>query len=214
MSDSPIFAALPAGRVFSEYDSDGDVIMTDAATGLPIYATPPREPMALNPPPAPVRLPRMDSLLREDLPVRNLADEMDEARMPPFIFARGDAPPPFEIPPGGEPEEEVPPEAGWGVLDSAQDTWCVSALVPDLTLRLDFRHPRVLLHFLRFVSSYNEIAPEGEEIHLPAIPRLVAQEIYEHRAVSEVPEEFQVEAEELRRHVSRNTCWCEECKNA
>ena len=169
-----------------------------------------------------MRMPRMDAAPREEMPVRNLAADLyEDAAMPPFLFARGDGPLPFlpppeiqgEAPPGGG-EPEVYPEAGWDVLDPAEHTWCVSALVPDLFLRLDFRHPRVLLHFLRFVSSYNELAPEGEEIHLPAIPRLVAQEIYEHRAVSEVPEEFQVEAEELRRHVSRNTCWCEQCENA
>ena len=205
MSASPIFVALPAGRAFSEYDSDGDVIMA---------TTPPRRPIALAPPPAPIRMPRMDAEPREDLHPRNLVDDMDEA-MPPFLFARGNAPPPFlpppevEAPPGGEPEEE----AGWGIQDPLPESWCVSAVVPDLTLRLDFRHPRVLLHFLRFVSSYNEIAPEGEEIHLPAIPREVAQEIYQHSAVNEVPEEFQIEAKELRNLVRRHTCWCERCES-
>lgn len=57
-------------------------------------------------------------------------------------------------PPGGEP---LPPQH------------FLSVTVGDLALPLEFRHPVVLLNFFRFVESYNEIAPQGEEIHVPLI---------------------------------------------
>jgi len=198
MSASPIFAALPAGLAFTEYESDGDVSMTD----LPIYATPPRVAMAMNPPPAPVRISRMD------------AEQEEDAAMPPFIYARGDGPPPFVLPPeveapppGGEPEQE----AGWGHQDPVEEEWYVSVGVPDLALRLDFRHPRVLLHFFRFVSTYNELAPRDEEIHLPAIPRSVLNQVYAHPGLGPAAPEFEQDVAELRHLLQHYSCLCAEC---
>jgi hypothetical protein len=60
------------------------------------------------------------------------------------------------------------------------------------------RHPRVVLNLLRFVDSYNELAPQGEEIHLPLIPRHTHEHILEHEGVRNVSQEFAEDVAELR----------------
>jgi hypothetical protein len=112
-------------------------------------------------------------------PVRNLAEAMAEAVL------EGEPREEAAAPPGGEPA-------------AADDDWCVSVTVSDLALRLDMRHPRVLLNLLRFVSTYNELAPFGETIHLPLIPQDRADHILSHVSVANPVPEFAEQVAELR----------------
>jgi hypothetical protein len=217
---SPFLSALPLPRhILFEYEDDGDVIMTDAVTGLPIrygggsqdtesleegevderrnsphtlIASPVAAvspPVAALCPPAPARPPRF-SLNPEDdedeVAVRSLAEEMAEVVLdgeprddPPAPVAAGAGLPPV----GGEPLEE---------------DWCVSVTVSDLALRLDMRHPRVLLNLLRFVSTYNELAPLDERINLPLIPQERVDHILSHVSVVNPVPEFADQVAELR----------------
>jgi hypothetical protein len=201
---SPFVAALPLPHhLLFEYDEHGDAIMIDAATGerlmyghsrrgstgtlvaSPIAEVP--SPVAVCPP-APPRVRAPVARVEDDegaSPVRNLAEAMAEAVL------EGEPREQAAAPPGGEPH--------------AEDEWCVSVTVPDLALRLDIRHPRVLLNLLRFVSTYNEIAPYGEEIHLPLIPQERADDILSHVSIVNAVPEFAAEVRELRSLVNRYT---------
>ena len=209
---SPFLSALPLPRhLFFEYDEDGDAIMIDADTGerlngeraqsaetlvespIPFIASPVAAvspPVAALCPPAPARPPRfsLNPEDEDDVAVRSLAEEMAE------IVLDGEALPAAAagIPPlGGEPP--------------AAEDWCVSVTVSDLALRLDMRHPRVLLNLLRFVSTYNELAPPGEDIHLPLIPQERADFILSHESVVNPVPEFADQVAELRSLVERYT---------
>lgn len=250
-SFSPFAAALPASHAFFAYDADGDAIMTDGVTGLPIvyggqtlanggagtrrarsasldsdtdsrpskrsrsssdddeddYADMPAL-IPANPPPAPKKAARAPVLNPEDdgedgdgaaSAVRNLAEHMAE------VVLDGeprDAPAewngflglgPGVAPPGGDGGA-----IGAGAGPAEPPSYCVSVTVSDLALRLDMRHPRVVLHFLRFVSSYNELAPEGEDIHLPLISQEAVSDILSHESIVNPPAEFASEVAELR----------------
>lgn len=215
---SAAFAALPStARVF-EYDEDGDAIMYDASTGLPILfsaAPAPRRgstgtliasPLpdeegaaAPAPPAAPKKAavgpPGDDDGDGAESAVRNLAEAMAEAVL------------------AGEPREEPAPPAGELAADGAaaaaaapeEEGWCVSVTCADLALRLDMRHPRVVLNLLRFVETYNELAPAGEDIHLPLLPQERADFILAHESVVNPAPEFAAEVAELRALVERFT---------
>ncbi len=262
---SPFAAALPASHMFFAYDSDGDVIMTDAATGLPITyggarrvrsasldsdsadsrpskrsrtssddgdgeddsgrggaVSPikiPRAPVGLPDacPPAPKKAPQAsqedddeDDGDGNDSVLRNLAEQMaavvldGEPRDAPDADGHGGVPPASTgvrmQPPGGEPE--AAPEGGW----------CLSVTCSDLALPLDMRHPRVLLNFLRFVDTYNELAPEGEEIHLPYMDQWAVSTVLSHISVTDPVPEFASEIAELRALVDRYSCRCPDCE--
>lgn len=81
----------------------------------------------------------------------------------------------------------------------------------DLALRLDMRHPRTLLHFLRFVDSYNDLAPCKEEIHLPLIPRKSVYKVLAHEWMRASQETFN-EVAELRTLIHKYSCFCEKCE--
>lgn len=239
---SPFAIALPASNVFTAYDADGDAIMTDAVTGLPItyggsgskrsrsasldsdsadsrpskrsrtssegdgdgeneYADmPPLIPA--NPPPAPKKAQRAPVGIGADgdqdgdgheSALRNLAEQMaavvleGEPRDPPAE----PAPQPAVLPPGGGPQ------------DGEDQGWCMSVTCSDLALRLDMRHPRVVLNLLRFVTTYNELAPPGEDIHFPLMPPFAVQNLLSHESLVNPPAEFQAEVDELRALVDR-----------
>lgn len=236
-SASPFASALPASHVFFSYDADGDAIMTDANTGLPIvYGG------------AGSRRARSASLesdteSRPSKRSRSSSDEDDYADMPPLIPAVPPAAPkkavraPVHNPDDdsdggaspmrnlaeqmaaavldGEPRDApaaglsnaaavfdgpgVPPPGG----EAEPDSYCVSVTVHDLALRLDMRHPRVVLNLLRFVTTYNELALPGEEIHLPLIGPMGAQDILSHESVVNPVPEFAAEVAELRALVER-----------
>jgi hypothetical protein len=238
---SPFISALPLPHhLFFEYDEDGDAIMIDAATGerlnggrhqstetlvespIAFVASPVAAVSPPSPPPAPARLPRF-SLNPEDdedeVAVRNLAEEMAEVvlngepreeAVPPVVVPV----PPVEapVPPVEAPvppvEAPVPPPAG---EPAAEENWCISVTVPDLALRLDMRHPRVVLNFFRFVTTYNELAPPGEEIHVPMLTPIDADEILGHVSVVDTVPEFAAEVAELRYLVRNFTCLCSDC---
>ena len=79
----------------------------------------------------------------------------------------------------------------------------MSVTVSDLALRLDMRHPRVVLNLLRFVTTYNELAPLGEDIHFPLMPPFAVQNLLSHESLVNPPAEFQAEVNELRALVDR-----------
>ena len=205
---SPFVAALPLPRhLLFEYDEDGDAIMIDAATGerllygreraqstdtllaSPIAEVP--SPLAVCPP-APPRVRAPVGLVEDEdgvaSPVRNLAEAMAEA----VLAGEPREEPAAVAPPAGEPAAEAVAEP------DAWEGWCVSVTVSDLALRLDMRHPRVLLNLLRFVSTYNELAPFGETIHLPLIPQERADFILAHESVVNPVPEFADQVAELR----------------
>lgn len=221
---SPFASALPAPHVFTAYDADGDAIMTDAVTGLPLtyggsgakrsrsassdsaesrpskrsrsssdeadYADmPPLIPA--NPPPAPKKVVAAPVALDDgdNSAIRNLAEQMAEAVLE------------------GEPRDPPAPAAvapaGDGPVDAEPEEWCMSVTVHDLALRLDMRHPRVVLNFLRFIDTYNELAPPGEEIHFPLMPEYAVDTILNHDSVMNPVPEFAGEVAELRALVDR-----------
>jgi hypothetical protein len=237
---SPFVSALPANNVFTQYDSDGDVIMTDAVTGLPItYGTKrgrsdsdsasgsdsdeaadggggsgrlspiktPRAPVGIpttacppapkkEVPPLPPSPPSPVAVAAEEgeiSPIRNLAEAMAEAVLE------------------GEPRDSPIPPPGGEAAPAAPQDWCLAVNCDDLALRLDMRHPRVVLNFLRFVDSYNEIAPEGEKIRLPYMDRDTVQMILSHESVLNVVPEFAADVAELRERVYHYSCKCPDC---
>lgn len=212
-------AALPPSATLFQYDEDGDVVMTDAASGSPIrYSGSPVAPWAPQRSYSP-----LDSASQEgelDEVTRNLALEMleavlqgepreDDDEMPPLISTRiADNPNGLILPPPLPSQAAGPPPGGEG----GEEDWCLSAMIPDLTLRLDMRHPRVILNFLRFVSTYNELAPHGEEIHLPPLSQETYDYIVAHPGVAEPASEFAEEVGELRALLDRSRCWCPECE--
>jgi hypothetical protein len=209
---SPFVSALPLPHhLLFEYDEDGDAIMTDAVTGerliygreraqstgtlvaSPVAKAPSPVPVC---PPAPPRSRAPVGPVEEDgaaSPVRNLAEAMAEAVL------EGEPREEAAAPPGGEPAPAGVPEP------AAEEDWCVSVTVSDLALRLDMRHPRVLLNLLRFVSTYNELAPPGEAIHLPLIPQERADHILSHVSVANPVPEFAEQVAELRALMERYT---------
>lgn len=237
---SPFATALPASHVFTAYDADGDAIMTDAATGLPItYGAPA---------PASGKRERSASLdsadSRPSKRSRSSSDETDYADMPPLIPASALAPPPapqkaprppvassddqdgdgaesalrnlaeqmaeavLQGEPRAAPAEPAPdavplPPAGDGPVEAEPEEWCMSVTVRDLALRLDMRHPRVVLNLLRFVVTYNELAPPGEEIHFPLMPEFAVDNLLSHESIVNPAPEFLDEINELRALVQR-----------
>jgi hypothetical protein len=247
---SPFVSALPLPRhTFFEYDEDGDVIMTDAVTGMPvtygtsdayesvldderpskrsrsssdesvstIAASPVPARTAAVCPPAPARPPAAGAIGAGAGAVRNLAEAMAEAvlegepRDPPVAVGAGQPAPPL----GGEPAplggEPAPLGGEPAPLGGEPEGWCASITCADLALRLDMRHPRVVLDLLRFVTSYNELAPEGEEIHLPYMGSPMVENILSHHSLVHPPPEFAHEIAELRVLIDRYRCHCPDC---
>lgn len=267
---SPFASALPSSHMFFQYDSDGDCIMTDAVTGLPItYGShskrnrasfdsddssdsrpskrsrissdddeqdgaattstsssslsikTPRAPVGIPAdecPPAPKKAARRPfaSEDHEDHSVlRNLAETMAEA-----VLVSG---PPSPIT-AWDNEDTVPHAAATTTSssnaaavplppsDDEEDHWCVSVSCPDLALRLDMRHPRVILNLLRFISSYNELAPEDEMINLPCIEADSYNRILSHVSVKNPAPEFADEVDELQHLMSSHRCQCPDCE--
>jgi len=217
---SPFLAALPVPHhVFFEYDADGDAIMMDAETGLPVrYGLPPldsdsaqSEDRSTPPPPlsrpcpgAPKKTPRApseDEKEEDDMAgfsLRDLANRIAEAALEPPVAEN------LYAPTGGEPFSYGDSSSEYEVVE---DEWCTSVVVPDLALRLDMRHPRVILNFLRFVHTYNELAPEGEEINIPLIDSYSLAHIVDHPAVKNPPAEFADEVLELRSLLDKYAKW-------
>jgi len=63
--------------------------------------------------------------------------------------------------------------------------------------RFVLRHPRVLLNFLRFVDSLNEINNGNETFMMDAIPYETLARMLSHNSITNPPAEFQEDVEEL-----------------
>ena len=63
--------------------------------------------------------------------------------------------------------------------------------------RFVLRHPRVLLNFLRFVDSLNEINNGDETYMMDAIPYETLARMLSHSSIATPPPEFQGEVDEL-----------------
>jgi len=270
---SPFAVALPASHVFFNYDADGDCIMTDAVTGLPITygsvakrsrsasvdsdsadsrpskrsrmssdddgeqdgsaSSPssglsiktPRAPVGfpLNEcPPAPKKLARVGPSEDDDYsPLRNLAESMAEAvlagepRDTSFMAAAtttsssNAASVPLPASPPTVPASSTTVSSA--TVPVAED-WCVAVTCSDLALRLDMRHPRVVLHLLRFVNSYNELAPEDEQINLPYLEAGIISTILSHESVVNPASEFASDVAELKVLIDQHRCQCPDCE--
>jgi hypothetical protein len=68
---------------------------------------------------------------------------------------------------------------------------------------LVFRHPRVLLDFLRFADSYNEVALPSEFYNVPTLSRKVARKMLSHPSIQDPPAEFADTVWELRQRLTR-----------
>ncbi len=195
-------------RSRSSSEEDG---AASAAAPAPIAACPPA------PKKAPVGPPADEE---EDggasSPVRNLAEAMANAVLegepssPSAAAAAGAGPAAAGAGPAAADGEAdggaAPPGA-----EPAEEGWCLSVTCSDLALRLDMRHPRVVLNLLRFVETYNELAPYGEEIHMPLMNYEAAQNILTHESVVNPVPEFASEIAELRSLVQKYSCECSNC---
>lgn len=90
--------------------------------------------------------------------------------------------------------------------------WCVTVSCSDLSYQLDMRHPRVVLHFLRFVDSYNEVAPVHEKINLPLLQHKSVVKILTHEWLFSYSEENRKDVADLRSLIKKYTCFCAECE--
>lgn len=96
-----------------------------------------------------------------------------------------------------ECEPYTPPSNGWHIADASD--WTVALH------QLNFRHPRVLLAYFRFVTLYNELAGRDEQLWIPKIPTHVSEFILSHVSIRQTPEEFKNEVNELRFYVNSYT---------
>jgi hypothetical protein len=60
-----------------------------------------------------------------------------------------------------------------------------------------------MLQFFRFVSSYNELAPEGEEIHIPLFNQGIMDYILSHPSITNPAPEFAADIAELRAYLEK-----------
>lgn len=66
------------------------------------------------------------------------------------------------------------------------------------------RHPRVVLNFLRYVDSHNEISKTEEFIFLKPIPQHIYDQIINHSSIQDPPEEFKTDVRELLCRLDRH----------
>jgi hypothetical protein len=95
-----------------------------------------------------------------------------------------------------------------------ENSWCVGMRCKDLALRLDMRHPLVVLQFLRFVETYNELAPYGEEINVPFMTYEDRMYLLDHDFFNNVPPEYKEDVNELCKRLGRYKCICRDCRIA
>jgi len=69
-------------------------------------------------------------------------------------------------------------------------------LVPTIT-RGTLRHPRVLLNFLRYIDSHNEVAKPDEQIFLKPIPPHVYENMLKHSSIQNPSIGFEADVNEL-----------------
>jgi len=79
-------------------------------------------------------------------------------------------------------------DEGWGFL------------VPTVT-RGTLRHPRVLLNFLRYIDSHNEVAKPDEQIFLKPIPPSVYENMLKHSSIQNPSIGFEADVNELLQRI-------------
>jgi len=75
-------------------------------------------------------------------------------------------------------------------------TWKV--ILPAINKILIAEHPRVVLAYLRFIDSYNEVAPPLHKIQAFKIPANTVQSVLDHPSVATPAAEFIPEIRELK----------------
>jgi hypothetical protein len=75
---------------------------------------------------------------------------------------------------------------------------------PKISHKFTMRHPRVLLNFLRFIDTYNEVAEADELFMLPAIPKKVYDSILTHVSLTNTAPEFEKDVKELKLRLERH----------
>ena len=85
-----------------------------------------------------------------------------------------------------------------------EETNAFAIMLPTINHRFTLRHPRVLLNFLRFLDSYNEVAAPDEVFMIQAIPKEVQDSILNHISLRRTPPEFEREVNELKARLARH----------
>jgi type II secretory pathway pseudopilin PulG len=95
-----------------------------------------------------------------------------------------------------EQQQEQPPQ---------EEEEAFSIRTPLISHKFTMRHPRVILDFLRFIDTYNEVAEADEIFMLPAIPKKVYDCILTHVSFTHTtPPEFESEVNELKLRLERH----------
>ena len=76
-------------------------------------------------------------------------------------------------------------------------------LAPSIT-RGTFRHPRVLLNFLRYIDSHNEVAAPDELIFLKPIPKHVLENMLKHSSIQNPSIGFAPDVTELLERIENH----------
>ena len=84
--------------------------------------------------------------------------------------------------------------------EDGNTTWAFTTKVKQ---EFVFRHPRVLLDYVRFIDSYNEVAAPNEFYTMPRISRRVAREMLSHPSISDPAPEFADTVWELKQRLKR-----------
>jgi hypothetical protein len=88
-------------------------------------------------------------------------------------------------------------------LENQEEHWAFKA--PLIKKRAIMRHPRVLLHFLRFIDSCNEEASVGEEIIIKKIPYHMTEKMLNHSSIINPAREFLDDVNELKTRLYNHT---------
>lgn len=85
-----------------------------------------------------------------------------------------------------------------------EDDEAFAIRTPLISHRFTMRHPRVVLDFLRFLDTYNEVAAPDEVFMIQAIPKEVQDSILNHHSLLHTPPEFEKEVNELKARLARH----------
>jgi hypothetical protein len=185
------------GRIIVDEDQDTITMMeTDLVPGSPISTYGPMPPL----------IDEFDNIIYDD-------DDLSDYR-----FYR---PAPIEIPQNthlyfDDEGEEISREQYLMKMDSEEqeqerkeqeeeeDDHEFGIRTPKISHKFTMRHPRVVLNFLRFIDTYNEIAEADEIFMLPAIPKKVCDSILSHTSMTNTPPEFESDVNELKLRLERH----------
>ncbi len=159
-------------------------------------------------------VPAPAALVEEHAPAAPAALVEEHAPAAPAALVEEPAPAPAALVKEPVPAAPVAPVEEEEEEEDEVKNWCLSVKCSDLALSLDMRHPRVVLNLLRFVSSYNELAPEGEKIQMPIIPDEKVMYIYNHPDVYTNEPSLAKDMPEFNSLLHEFSCQCRECRMA